>query len=318
MSTSADEMPLVSIIMPAYNCADVVSATLESAFQQDYPNIEIIVINDGSKDNTLEVLRSFGDRIRVIDQDNKGAPASRNVGIQEARGEYLCFLDSDDIWHPKKTGLQVQHLLSNPKAVMAFCGWHVWRPNESGQFVIPDNFLSSPVDDTLDEGQSGWIYTQLLLDCIVWTTSVMIPKATIEKVGLIDTSMRNGDDYDYWLRISRLGPIHKLKAKLALYRILPNSIARTTDPTNHEYEVLNRAIKRWGRTGPDGTELPKSFMRRKFAQVWRDQSYMHHHGGSARAAASAALQSLRHAPVSPACWYYFLVNSMKSLFQREG
>jgi glycosyltransferase involved in cell wall biosynthesis len=103
-------LPLVSVIMPAYNTARYIREAIDSVLDQDYPSKELIVIDDGSTDGTLEVLRSYGDRITLIEQRNQGSAVARNAGLAAARGECIAFLDSDDIWLPGKLRLQVDHL----------------------------------------------------------------------------------------------------------------------------------------------------------------------------------------------------------------
>jgi glycosyltransferase involved in cell wall biosynthesis len=109
--------PLVSVVIPTYNRAHCVGEAIKSVLDQTYKNFEIIVVDDGSTDNTQEVLATFGDRIRVIRQENKGVSAARNAGIREARGEWLAFLDSDDLWLPDKLGIQIADLRRYPEAI---------------------------------------------------------------------------------------------------------------------------------------------------------------------------------------------------------
>ncbi len=104
-------LPLCTIVIPAYNAGIWIERTLKSAAQQNYPNLEILVIDDGSKDNTrmlAEAMAAVDDRFRVISIPNGGVANARNVGIREASGEYVAFLDADDLWHPDKIRLQVE------------------------------------------------------------------------------------------------------------------------------------------------------------------------------------------------------------------
>ena len=110
----ATVLPLVSVVIPAYNCAHTVAETIESCLAQDYEDLEILVVNDGSTDGTAEVLASFGSRIKVIDQPNGGLASARNAGQRAARGEYIAWMDADDLMLPWRIRLQAEVLASQP------------------------------------------------------------------------------------------------------------------------------------------------------------------------------------------------------------
>lgn len=307
------DMPLVSVIIPAYNCARLIPETLESLFAQDYPNLEIVVVNDGSKDNTLELLKSYGDRIQLVDQANTGAPGARNKGIQSARGEFIGFCDADDIWAPGKVSAQVRHLQNCPDVGMVFCDWQVWDPRADGSFEIPESFRDSGDTTLVDPANSGWIYTRLLLDCICLTSTVMFRRTVVEKVGFFDTNLWNGDDYDYWLRTSRITRIDKLGSKLVLYRILPQSVARTPTSIHYEYKVLTSAISRWGYSGPDGKSNSAGLMRNRFAGMRFGFGYLHYYTGDPRIAMAAFRSAICHKPWWHLPWAYLLLALWKSI-----
>ena len=105
----------VSVVVPAYNYARYLPKAIDSALGQTHPPLEVIVVDDGSTDDTPRVLAAYADRIRVIRQANQGAGAARNAGIAAARGEYVAFLDSDDLWHPRKLELQLARFASDPE-----------------------------------------------------------------------------------------------------------------------------------------------------------------------------------------------------------
>jgi glycosyltransferase involved in cell wall biosynthesis len=111
--------PLVSVVIPSYNMEAFTPQTVESVLAQDYPSVEVIVVDDGSTDGSVGALKRFGERIRLIEQKNSGACAARNRGLQECRGEFVAFLDCDDLWEPRKLTRCVETLLARPAAVMA-------------------------------------------------------------------------------------------------------------------------------------------------------------------------------------------------------
>lgn len=146
-------MKLVSVIIPAYNSETFITKAIDSVLSQSYPHIETIVVDDGSTDHTARVVRSYGDRIKYVYQDNQGHAKARNRGLQESRGEYCAFLDADDCWLPQKVELQVDILERNPDTGITHCN-HT-KIDEQGR-IIP----SFPREKKYI---SGWIFKNLLL-----------------------------------------------------------------------------------------------------------------------------------------------------------
>jgi glycosyltransferase involved in cell wall biosynthesis len=266
---------LVTVIIPAYNCASTVAETLESVLAQDHAATEVVVVNDGSKDDTLQVLSRFGERIRVIDQPNAGPPAARNTGLRAARGEYIAFLDADDVWIQGKLAAQARHLDANPDVGTVFTDWYVWNSETDGSFRRRPEIEARSVDDSIDPATSGWLYPRLLFGSELLTTTVMMRASVIRRIGDFDVRLWNGDDYDYWLRASREGRITKLASIGALYRILPNSVSRRPREINYEYEVVKGAIERFGLQGPDGTEADPAAVIARLDELQIAHAYGH-------------------------------------------
>jgi glycosyltransferase involved in cell wall biosynthesis len=305
--------PRVSVIVPAYNCARYVHEALHSALEQDYPNKEIIVVDDGSIDDTPQVLRSFGDQIVVTQQTNAGAASARNTGLQVARGDYIAFLDADDIWLPGKLKAQVEYLQIHPEIGMVYSAWMEWLANDQGEFVPPEVPVANSSDLSIDPDASGWLYNKLLLDCIIHTTTVVFRRDVVQQVGLFDLNLRRGQDYDYWFRVSRLTSIHKLRAVLSLYRMHRDSITRKAHATNYGYVVLQNALNRWGRVGPDGTVTPKKVMNSALARTWLDYGYMHYTTGDPALALHAFKQCISYRPLWHSGWVYWMRSWLKVL-----
>lgn len=183
--------PRVSVIVPVYNRPVYVRQALDSALAQSCPGgFEVVVVDDGSTDETPEVLASFGEAIRVVRQRNGGAARARNAGFAAARGEYLALLDSDDIWLPGKLAAQVELLDAHPDAA----------------------FTHSEVDEFFEDGSarawtrrpviaSGDILRTLLRRNVVHTMTVMLRRRAIEEVGDFDPRYPPCEDWDLWLRI---------------------------------------------------------------------------------------------------------------------
>jgi len=131
------ELPLVSVIIPAFNARLHIGAALSSVLDQDYPNLEIIVVDDGSSDETSKEALRYGERVRVIRQANAGPAAARNRGVSASRGELLAFIDADDVWIAGKLVAQVRYLREHPDVGVVFGAWIRWNASEDGTFGEP-------------------------------------------------------------------------------------------------------------------------------------------------------------------------------------
>ena len=321
MSTASDHTneddapPLVSVVIPAYNNELYVADAIDSVLQQDYPALEIIVVDDGSIDNTRNVVRGYGDKVRLASQKNKGSAVARNLGIANAHGKYIAFLDADDVWCRHKIRLQVDELRKSGYK-MAYSSFIRWYPDESGRYPAPDTLFGIPNHPHITSANivTGWTYADLLLDCIVWTSSVIVEKTEIEKAGLFDESLRKGQDYDLWLRLSRQIEMLGLKQPTALYRIHPDNITTAVKEVNYEYLILSRALARWGEVGPDQRTPPGSVSAR-LAKSCFVHGYEHLVSGNPRIAARAFLESMKHSGIRVKPLLYLVAALGKSLLQ---
>lgn len=301
--------PLVSVIMPVYNGAMFLREAIESALAQDYGAIELIAIDDGSTDSTAEILGGYGDRVRYVRQENRGAAAARNAGIRAAHGEYFAFLDADDVWSSQKLRRQVAYLRAHSDIWLVSSRWYEWKDGEARP-PIDESFTQ--VERIVPE-HSGWIYNELLLDCIVHTTTVVIDRRLVEQVGMFDESLLRGQDYDYWLRASRVTQIHKLDAALSVYRLhRNNSIARPMD-RNYPSLVLERAISRWGLRGPDGRKSSLWRVRKHLAREWSTFGTMQLSAGRRSRAAYAFIRCIMAWPLAFRPWFLLLASATGAL-----
>lgn len=184
--------PLVSIIIPTYNDLDYVTQAVESALCQNYRNTEIIVIDDGSTDNTREVLRGY--EIKYIYQENKGLSGARNTGLKSAQGRYITLLDADDLYHKDRIKNQVEFLENNPGYDFCYSGvWH-FKDGEFGKFL-----------KLKYKYHSGDIFKQLLKKNFIAPSSIIFRREVIDKIGYFDESYRCTEDFDFWLRAAWAG-----------------------------------------------------------------------------------------------------------------
>lgn len=303
------QLPLTSVIIPAYNCGLYLAMAVHSALDQDYPNLEIIVVNDGSTDDTLDVLAQFGARIVVVNQPNSGVAAARNLGMQTARGAFIALLDADDLWLPGKLRKQVDYLSAHPELGAVYCAWREWRPDAQGVFSVPQLSRAEMEQQGIEAQDSGWLYNKLFLDSIIHTSTLLMRREIMQQVGAFDPALRRGQDYDYWFRLARLAPIHKLRAVLSLYRIHPESISHQPHRVNYPVLVIQKALEQWGRVGPEGTETPQALIDGVLSRHWFNFGYLHLQQGDPKLAYAAFRRSLRLHPARVKTW----INAARSL-----
>jgi glycosyltransferase involved in cell wall biosynthesis len=197
---------LVSIIIPTYNRAWSIKESIDSVLSQDFNDFELIVIDDGSTDHTLGILNSYGKDILVIHQRNQGVSSARNRGLMEASGSFIAFLDSDDLWLPRKLSIQVDFFHSNPTAMICQTE-EIWMRNNVR--INPKKRHKKP---------SGIIFEPSLALCLVSPSAVMTRRNLFDEVGFFDETLPACEDYDLWLRISYKHPVYLIDLPLIIKR----------------------------------------------------------------------------------------------------
>lgn len=216
------EEDLVSIIIPTYNRADLIKETIKTVLNQSYQNFELLIVDDGSTDNTKEIVLSIkDDRINYIWQENSKLPAvPRNTGLKLARGEYIAFLDSDDLWFPQKIYIQMEVLKKNPDIMLVSTDGLIFSRN------FLDKFLSIRKNKVIS-------FRELLKNNIIINSSILMKKSVVDAIGFLDedTLLRSMEDYDYWLRLLKYkeNSILILKDILIKYRLHKSNIFEELD-----------------------------------------------------------------------------------------
>ncbi|PIV22513.1 MAG: glycosyl transferase, partial [Deltaproteobacteria bacterium CG03_land_8_20_14_0_80_45_14] len=189
--------------IPTYNRLPMLKEAVDSVLAQDFEDMELIVVDDGSTDGTAEEMKRYGGRVKLFQHsENKGVSAARNRGILHARGKYIAFLDSDDLWVKGKLKIQVAFLDDNPHYPLCYTN-EIWI--RKGKRVNP----------MLKHAKySGWIFEKCLPLCIISPSSVMMRRALFSRIGLFDEALPVCEDYDFWLRVSARFPIFFINRKL--------------------------------------------------------------------------------------------------------
>ena len=253
-------MPTVSIIIPAYNQGHYLGAALRSVLSQTFHDYEAIVVDDGSTDDTPQVAGAFTDpRIRYARQDNRGLSGARNAGIRQATGEFISFLDSDDLFLPEKLALMVEALRAQPRYGMV-----------AGQAIIIDEHghpTGKRFTTMLPEDGA-----QLLLWNPLHVGSVLVRRVWLDRAGLFDETLRSYEDWDMWLRLARAGcRFGWVDQPVSLYRFHRGQMTRNGEQmTQATFAVLDKVF--------GDPNLPASWA------AMRDRAYAN---GHLRAAAQA-------------------------------
>ena len=208
----------ISVIIPNYNYARYLDQAIESVLVQSYENIELIVVNNGSTDNSLEVLEKYGDKIRLINQPNLGQSGARNSGLSLSSGEFIAFLDADDFWEPNKLEMQIS--LMNDATQLAYCGISPFKDpgNEKLQILLPkykgsctNYFIDLPGASIVLSGESTALFSRELL----------------EKVGIFDAELNSTAGWDFFRRCSRLTNFDFVSEPLVNYRLHSSNMSNS-------------------------------------------------------------------------------------------
>lgn len=246
-------MPLVSTIIPAYNCESYIGQAVESALQQTDVDVEVIVVDDGSTDRTWQVLDRFDGQISRVRKENGGPARARNHGAGLASGEWVAFLDADDEWLPDKLARQLE-----------------LADGQTG-LIYTDRFNTGHLErvgarqsDSVELWE-GSIFEPLLLDNFITTSSVLIRRGRFEELGGFDESptLLGVEDWDLWLRHAADGQVKLCREPLVRYRWHPGSLSSNFDHlSSARLEVIRRAL------GLPGNKANRRLARRAYARAW--------------------------------------------------
>lgn len=309
-------LPLVSVIIPVRNCREYIHEAIDSVLGQGYPNMEIIVIDDGSDDYQYSELQRVDSRIAVHRLTGMGVSHARNIAMSLAKGVYFAFLDADDVWFPGKLIAQVNYCERNPRVGCIFGNFAKWERDAGGQFPISSSLTTNcHALAENDPNRSGWVYTRLLMGQLVGMNTAMIRREVFEQVGGFDESLRVGEDYLFWLKVSRVFEMHAIAGTVALYRIHETSAMGRLSKPNHLAIVLKTAVARWGLSNPDGTTLNQGEFNSRLASTEFDHGYNHFWRGSGVVALRSLFRSLRGGFRPGRSLGYIVLLPVRSLFQ---
>lgn len=202
----------ISILMPVYKGERFIAQSIDSVLAQSYPDIELIIINDGSPDNSAAVIQPYlaDPRVKYIEQQNAGVAAARNAGIRAAAGEYIAVLDQDDLWLPDKLARQLEYLDEHPEIALVHSNIH-FIDDVGERIPDPEWAWVAPT--------CGQVLPEMVQRNSICTCTVLMRKRALEQAGLFRQELAPADDWDLWLRIAARHPIGFVDAVTAYYRV---------------------------------------------------------------------------------------------------
>lgn len=239
-------MPTFSVIIPLYNKENYIENTLKSVLQQTFDNFEIIIVNDGSTDNSEQKILNFNDsRIRYYSKINEGASKARNFGIEKAKADYICFIDADDYWYPEFLSTFHSVILNHKTQKVFSCAIEIetYKKKFQGQYSIQTKSGVQIVD----------YFKSSLKNSIISTSSVVLHKDIFKKVGVFDPTIKSGQDTDLWIRVGLDYNIVFINIVLATYVFDEKSLSRSVKDFNKslkfekyaEFEKTNKDLKKF-------------------------------------------------------------------------
>ena len=278
-------MELVSVIIPAFNAERYVRETLDSVLAQTYAAREVIVVDDGSTDSTPSILAEYGDSIHVIRQSNRGSAAARNTAVSAAHGDWVAFIDADDLWLPDKLSRQMQR-----------CGHYPISHTDSLCFgeAMPEAVLRSSVTTPY----SGRVLPQLLVRNFISNSTVLMRRDLFLQYGGLDESLHGVEDWALWLRVCADHELGYLPEPVVRYRI-----HRTSKSMNTRRRMLDHLQIIEDAFGPTGVgrSLPQ-LRKRALASSYEINGHFAAGSGDWKFATWCAAQRLRHEPWAAHAW----------------
>ncbi|MFH1612729.1 MAG: glycosyltransferase [bacterium] len=311
-------MPKISVIIPTYNAAQYIEKSLKSVLNQTYKDFEIIIVDDGSTDNTKEVLKPYLSSIIYIYQQNKKQAFARNIAIKKAQGDYIAFLDADDFWLPETLEIQKLSLDLYPEIAMVF--GNIIEFDEKGNFEIGGikkeelhifeksnniNFNNKKIEIFY-----GNVFKYLFKGNFVPIMTVMIRKTISEKIGNFDEQMVLAEDYDMWLRISKNYSLGYIKQNLANVRILSNSSSRKNIDFSYEQEI--KALKKNIKTK---INIPLQVIKKHISYKYFRQGYACFVFQKIKKARKLFAISLIYYPFQNRTFFYFILTLFPKLLR---
>jgi len=271
----------VSVVIPTYNSAALVVQAIDSALGQTAVPAEVLVVDDGSSDDTAARVAAYGNRVRYLHQPNRGVASARNLGVREARGKLIAFLDADDVWHPRKLEIQAAALARHPALGLLGTATYDWPAP-----AHPDLGPAPPDVPAVVPWES------LVIKNYFTTSSILARREVLDRVGPFDSGLQGPEDHDLWIRAAEVAPVANLALPLTGYRSVQGSLSQQAATMEMGMRrILAKLDERDAWRG-------RGLLRRKaFSYFYYSTAYMHHAAGSGGIAMRNLLKSFAWYPL---------------------
>jgi glycosyltransferase involved in cell wall biosynthesis len=291
MTDPSSARPTVSVVIPTYNAADLLPDAVKSVLAQTYRDFELIVVDDGSTDATPEVMEAYMDDVRYIQKENGGTASARNRGIREARGEYVAFLDADDVWRPTKLETQMGEHEADPTLAWSYTEVYL-VDTESGDILFRKNRGR--------DQREGDVLRILIREGFITPSATVVRRDVFDEVGMFDESILVTEDKDLWLRIAARYPIRFINEPLVEMRRHPHRKTTTMnleDALRSRLDIVDRAVQRNPQRLGDLHAVARAGVYVRIGRKWMNRE----NRAQARKIFKAAIE---HAPTHWRAWLY--------------
>lgn len=286
-------MPRVSVIIPMYNCQKFIAETMESVLSQTYKDFEIIAVDDGSTDNTRQIVQSYGSKVRYIYQRNQGVSAARNNAIRESQGEYIALLDHDDLWLPDKLEKQIPLLDSNPNLGLVY----------SDNYIVDlaGNILGRSFAES--KPYQGNVLPQLFMENFIPCLTAVIRKEAFDEAGLFSSEFSIAEEYDLFLRIAEKYEVDFINLPLANFRVHETNVSKNREQAfREEIAVVEHCLQRHS----EFRDILESKIKRRKAKLYYNLAYTYFLKGEHKRAREELIRSIKISLYSPKQFVLFV------------
>lgn len=271
-------MPTVSAIITTYNLGKMLPEAIDSVLRQDWKDLETIVVDDGSTDDTPEVMRRYSGMVQYVPQKNAGPSAARNTGVHASSGKFLAFLDGDDLWKPNKISRQLAEFEKDSALGLVSSDFSV---DEGGE--ITESYFAN-----CRFVASGMIFLNLLRENFLLPSAAMVKRECMAAVGAWDEALRGSEDRDYWLRIARSWPIRVIPEVLTIKRNRPGNLTSNQERlTPYRILLFEKVLASGGLTS-----VERKTVQATLSDNYWDLGYAHWNDGRRAEARGAFWKSL--------------------------
>ena len=315
MTERSSPPPMVSVIIPAYNVERFLDEAVESALAQTYRNLEVLIIDDGSTDGTQVIGEKWtGDpRVRYIRQENAGPAAARNRGVEEARGEYIAFLDSDDLWLPEKTEKQLDLFRQNETLGLVYCLRRCRILDDQGEWM-EDKERNRRYAEKEKHYRRGNCFREAVEETFIALPSAMVPANVLRRVGGFDTDLITAEDRHLYARITHDYPVDYVEEPLVILRRHGNNLSWDPGREPHTLEFLRKIAEQY----PECSLRRQGWMRGAYARQARISGFDALHDGRMSQARRELWEACKYRPGRLSNWAYLAASFMPRILLKAA